>query len=66
MRANAAKAIARRKRYRYMRDVLLAEPWKCREGQHSVLAMMSFFPDHEFPPDLVAIGKPGRKVGVKT
>lgn len=50
-RAKAHNDAKRRRRYWYMRNVLKAEPWICREGQHSNLAMKSFFPDHEFPPE---------------
>ncbi len=60
------RALARRRekaraRYRYMRTTLGAESWQCREGQHSVRAMVSFFPDHKFPSELVSMGKSGPK-----
>jgi hypothetical protein len=60
-RAYATKNRGRRARYAYMRDALKAEPWKCREGQQSVLAMRAFFPDHDFPAELVTLGQPGPK-----
>lgn len=60
-RAQAFKRQQARARYRYMRTVLNCEPWKAREGQHSVLAMQSFFPGHEFPPELVKRHKSGPK-----
>lgn len=50
-RANTEKQRKARRRYWYMRNVLKAEPWICSEGQHSNIAMRSFFPDHEFPPE---------------
>lgn len=59
-RANTIKQAKARARYRYMRNVLGAEPWKAREGQHSNLSMKCFFPDHEFPPEFDN-QKPGPK-----
>jgi hypothetical protein len=44
-----------------MRDVIGAEPWKCRIGQHSIISMVSFYPDHAFPLELVTRKKPGPK-----
>jgi hypothetical protein len=55
-----SKSTARRKRYRYIRTVIGAPAWKAQMGQHSVRAMKCLFPDHDFPPGMVAMGKPGR------
>lgn len=61
-RANRAKKARARERYWYMRLEIKAEPWKCRQGQHSILAMQSLFPGHAFPAELVARHRPGPKV----
>jgi hypothetical protein len=60
-RAQSKKAVDRRRRYRYIRTVIGAPAWKAQMGQHSVLAMKCLFPDHDFPPEMVAMGLPGRK-----
>lgn len=60
-RASANKQARARERYWYMRNVLKAPPWKAREGQHSIISMVSFFPDHQFPPELVTRKRPGPK-----
>lgn len=60
-RCKPVKNAGRRARYAYMRDVIGAPPWKCREGQQSVLAMKAYYPEHQFPPELVERKRPGRK-----
>jgi hypothetical protein len=60
-RANVNKQAKARARYRYIKNVLGAPSWKAREGQHSILAMVSLFPEHQFPVELVTRKAPGPK-----
>lgn len=53
------------RRYWYMVNEMGVERWKARLARHSILTMQSWFPDHEFPPELVRRLPTGPKKGAK-
>lgn len=50
-----------RARYRYVKDVMGEPGWKAQMAMHSVVAMQCMYPNHEFPPELVARRRCGPK-----
>lgn len=64
-RTNARRNALTKRRYEYVRDVLGAPYWKARMARDSVSSLVAMFPEHEFPPELLARAKPGPQKGAK-